>query len=295
MNIIETIKTKVLENGEADVAKMLQVKRPVIRGYLDGCTPHHDVCQRVVDLWFIESRPYRYEDPAIMWKERDMCLLMAVYKSIHPYTHYSIMAFWDKTTMRYQQRAGDGMIARSRNHLTRRFLRDTECQWSLWLDDDMAFPWGDGNEFNYRTGMKLPDAFASLVTPKRLVSWEKTIVAGCYWDRHGQNTLTIGSNRAIMVRPPHNSIVPITYSGTGCLLVHRQVYEDIAKMFPETYDQNAPGNECGFFTPRQTESGRMMGEDESFGWRALQAGHQTFLDMGLICGHYGEACYGVPE
>jgi len=36
----------------------------------------------------------------------------------------------------------------------------------------------------------------------------------------------------------------------------------------------------------------MQGEDQTFGIRAGLAGHQSYVDMGLICGHVGTAVYG---
>lgn len=35
-----------------------------------------------------------------------------------------------------------------------------------------------------------------------------------------------------------------------------------------------------------------QGEDQTFGIRAGQAGHQTYVDLGVVCGHIGVACYG---
>jgi len=37
----------------------------------------------------------------------------------------------------------------------------------------------------------------------------------------------------------------------------------------------------------------MQGEDQTFGHRAKRAGHQSFVDMSLICGHIGSAVYSV--
>jgi len=36
----------------------------------------------------------------------------------------------------------------------------------------------------------------------------------------------------------------------------------------------------------------MQGEDQTFGIRAGKAGHQSYVDMGLICGHVGTCVYG---
>ena len=36
----------------------------------------------------------------------------------------------------------------------------------------------------------------------------------------------------------------------------------------------------------------MQGEDQTFGIRAGKSGHQSYVDMGLICGHIGTCVYG---
>jgi hypothetical protein len=35
-----------------------------------------------------------------------------------------------------------------------------------------------------------------------------------------------------------------------------------------------------------------QGEDQTFGIRAGVAGHQTYVDLGVVCGHIGAICYG---
>lgn len=39
-------------------------------------------------------------------------------------------------------------------------------------------------------------------------------------------------------------------------------------------------------------SHHMQGEDQTFGIRAGKAGHQSYVDLGLVCGHIGTAVYG---
>ena len=124
---------------------------------------------------------------------------------------------------------------------------------------------------------------SGLHTIERLISWNKTVVGGCYWDRRGGGKLIAGGGN-IMSPIPHNSLAPVGFNGTGCLAVHRQVYLDIAAKFPDTMSPDSLGNECGFFTNIQRPD-RMLGEDESFAWRATEAGHPTYLDLGLMLGH----------
>jgi len=126
-------------------------------------------------------------------------------------------------------------------------------------------------------------------------------------------------------------VKPTRWIATGCLLVHRSVYEDIQAKFPELAPRG--GDEAwNFFTPSEhdlvqaaaaakgvleddrkdplvrvaealalLERGKKQsrasnylgqGEDVTFCIRAAQAGHQPFIDMGLVLGHLGTYCFG---
>jgi len=132
-------------------------------------------------------------------------------------------------------------------------------------------------------------------------------------------------------RGPHDIVKPTRWVGTGGLLIHRSVYLDIEKKFPAlARKENGSGGQ--FFSPsehdlvqkansakeilsdptktadekirlatEQLELGQRMsgrnsglgaGEDVTFCRRALQSGHQPFVDCGCIAGHAGESIYG---
>lgn len=230
-----------------------------------------------------------------LWKGRDVCLCQPFYKSVLPETHFCIMAMWDPARMRLEQRSGD-MIVRSRNHLAKRFL-ETDATWSFWIDDDMILPFGHAGRFKQLTKPAfdhIADTWTGIHTINRLISHGKTIVGACYWDRRGSGRIICGSSKAIMAPIPSDNAVPVDFIGTGCLLVHRKVFEDIGKKFPETLNKDGHGNECGYFVEFM-KNGRMWGEDESFAWRAAQCGHQSFLDLAVMCGHAGMNFHGPPK
>lgn len=297
MDILQVLKDKVTELGVDEVCKQLDTPKHILNQFVSGKrAPALGNCQKIIDLWGSEAvaanfvRPEEETEP--LWQGRDVCLCLPWYKETYPNTVLCLMAMWDKATMRLELRSDDSMITRSRNQLAKRFL-DTGATWSIWFDDDMVFPFGNANVYMTITNMRhLPPQFLGMHTINRLVSHGKTIVGGCYWDRRGGGKLIAGGGN--IMRPiPHNSIVPVGFVGTGCLAVHRQVFLDIAEKFPETFSKDSLGNECGFFTNIQTPQ-RMLGEDESFALRANQAGHQSFLDLGLVCGHIGMNIHGIP-
>ncbi len=138
------------------------------------------------------------------------------------------------------------------------------------------------------------------------------------------------SEKEYAKKAPYDLVKATRWVATGCLLVHRQVYLDIQTAFPNLAPQREeePWN---FFSNSQEElaescsqamnvlndphvsekakieeafkrldEGKQStdgfrlarGEDVTFSLRASKAGHQPFVDMGLIAGHYGNFCYG---
>ena len=129
---------------------------------------------------------------------------------------------------------------------------------------------------------------------------------------------------------PEDRIAPTDWVATGCMLIHRSVFEDIEKTFP-VLARNPDGKGGNWFTssehelreglarlekellsgPMTAERGAMaldrivalrrqaekssslgMGEDVQFCIRAKQAGHQPYVDFGLVCSHIGTHHYG---
>lgn len=305
MDLLKVFKQKVKELGKEVVAKQLDLPENFVMMFFHGTKkPGYLTCQKIIDVYgastpeiateaFVaEVKPVKEEEKEL-WQGRDVCLCLPWYKETYPDTVMCIMAMWDKSRMRLELRSGDSMITRSRNQLARRFLR-TEAKWSVWFDDDMVFPFGHAGIYATMTGIKeVPHKFLEFNTINRLISWNKTVVGGCYWDRSGRGKLIAAGNQPIMSPIPSDTLQAVTFVGTGCLAVHRQVFLDIAAKFPETYSEESLGNECGFFTNIQTPQ-RMLGEDESFAKRATDAGHPSYLDLGLICGHLGTVCHGMP-
>lgn len=131
---------------------------------------------------------------------------------------------------------------------------------------------------------------------------------------------------------PYDICKPCSWVGTGCLLIHKSVYLDIEKKFPRLA-RKVDGKGGHWFTPSEdhaldaidrarkvlSEGGPMdgakamkayeilegaatltrtrtrlgMGEDVTFGRRAAESGHMPHVDLGLLVGHLGAACYPI--
>lgn len=229
-------------------------------------------------------------------------LLFPTMKDTNPATAWALVQiakrYGDKIYM--DMESGDSMIVNSRNKLANRFL-DTNCEYSVWLDDDMIPPTGNPEWFRYMTfcdewseftgNQKIPDSALAVPFIDRLVSHGKSIVGATYVGRQlrgrpmfHEGVNTIEGNR--LARNYPGTLEQTDWVGTGCLLVHRQVYIDMKNAYPEL----APTDEMPQWDFFRLLPGR--GEDASFCTRAKKIGHQPFVDLGLYCAHVGKASYG---
>lgn len=256
-------------------------------------------------------------------------------KHTNPLTAFSIMGLHDPRRTGLLMHAGDAFVAHSRNRCADSFLR-SGLEWMLMVDDDMMLPFGNAGYFNTHSGFNLPEKFAGMHTLDRLLSHGKTLVGGLYFGRHpnGAPMYSEGaaSEEADRIRrmAPEDRIAPTNWVATGCMMVHKSVFEDIEKTFP-VLARNPDGKGGNWFTssehelreglaklekelltgPMTAEKGAMaldrivalrrqaeknsslgMGEDVQFCIRAKQAGHQPYVDFGLVCSHIGSAHYG---
>lgn len=326
MDLLITLRSKVEELGKEKVCELLEVPAGVLSQFLtEKKAPGLKTCQKIVDLWTggknIDVPEQETGDGAIMdsvwdadgclnmsycppewgqkkaaWQGRDVCLVLPCYKDLNWKVVFNFMAI----AMKYRQAIRlemrqDSMIARSRNQLAKRFL-DTGATWLISFDSDMLFPMGHSGMYGQLLGPAskiIGEKFLGINTIERLISWDRTIIGGCYWDRGGQGRLIAAGNQPLTSPIPSDTLYAAKFCGTGCLAINRQVFLDVAKKFPETFSDDRLGNESGFYTPFM-QGGRMLGEDEAFGWRATEAGHPTYIDLGLICGHIGETVHSLP-
>lgn len=255
-------------------------------------------------------------------------------KQTNPVTALCVAQLYDRRNMSMCMVHGDAFVAHSRNRIADAFLR-SDHEYLFFIDDDMLVPFGDAKWFNAHFGHRIPEEFAGLHAVDRLLSHKKTLVGGLYFGRHptGAPMYGEGANGIEAARArtaPINKVQMTRWVATGCMLIHRSVFEDIEKKFPKLA-RGPDGNGGQFFstsehklfadieaTAQFMENGPMserkcvdvygkltqalaearrnsslgMGEDVQFCVRAAQAGHQPFVDMGLVCGHIGTTVYG---
>jgi len=268
--------------------------------------------------------------------QKKVLLIMPWQKNTNPITAFCMMQLADKRRTTSMLNFGDAFVAHTRNTCADLFL-ESDMEWALWVDDDMVVPFGSAKWFKAHTGWTdYPEPFASFNAIDRLLSHNKKIVGGLYFGRHfgGPAVFNEGSlNSAGLVlakRAPFDEIRPTKWCGTGCLLTHRSVFEDIEKRYPLL--ARGPNRRGGqWFTSSEhtaldwidrirkflsdgpmdglkaakahemveaaacearANSALGMGEDVTFCIRAKEAGHTTYVDYGLVCGHIGHCIFG---
>lgn len=253
-------------------------------------------------------------------------------KHVHPITSFCVAQLADKRRTSSMLNFGDSFVAHSRNSCADHFLK-SDLEWMLTIDDDMLVPFGNAAWFNAYLGYDLPKPFCDFNAIDRLLSHGKTLVGALYFGRWKKGLPVYNEGRAEEAyarSAPHDVCKPTRWVGTGCLLVHRSVYEDIERKFPRlgrgpdgkggqwfsTSEHNLldsvarthkflaagpmTGEKAlkayemleGAMNDAKRKSSLGMGEDAQFCIRALEAGHQPHVDMGLVCGHIGHHVFG---
>jgi hypothetical protein len=206
-----------------------------------------------------------------------------------------------KEKMRFYMESGDAVISNTRNKLADHFLK-SNAEWSLWIDDDIIPPIGRAAWWKNicRTNADYPERVAGQHVAHRLMEHGKSgkkVVGGLYFGRNSQGSPMfyeglIDREAHMAARNMEDSVRKCGWVATGCLLVHRQVFLDIQAKFPELApvlnpEPMQPKREFwDFFRLGVTD-----GEDVAFCKRAREAGHDVYVDTGLVCGHVGYQVY----
>ena len=170
------------------------------------------------------------------------------------------------------------LITQARSKVANFFINNTEHEYLFFLDSDIGF--------NPEDVLKL-------------MAHQVPIVSGAY-------PMKIIPERYCVdiVQPEerHGDLVKINGNGMGFVLIHRQVFLDIAKQYPNLkyipsdYHSDTPhtpaemNNSYHYFAEHQSQNG-FMSEDKSFFHRAQQVGYNIWLDTTIKLNHTGYHIY----
>ena len=222
---------------------------------------------------------------------RDIFVGFPCYKTTNPVTAFALIAMaldFGKDKIRFDMSIGDAMIYHSRNKIAQKFL-ETDAKWLLMIDDDIIPCIGRPAwmRSTVASARSMPDAPLQRHVLQRLIGANKTLIGGAYFGRQ-EGAPLMCSDRSLepKARAYQDEVAPVDWVATGCMLVHRKVFQDIEEKFPELKSPIANG-EFDYFHPINS----VTGEDVSFCKRAKQAGHQSYIDLGLPVFHVGYKVY----
>lgn len=182
--------------------------------------------------------------PGVLKENRRVLIALPWYRTAHPLTTVALLNLFQRDTMSIIVSYGDAFIVHARNKLASKFLA-SKFEWMLMLDDDMVPPCGNPQWFNEHTNLNLPEWSAGANTIERLISHGKTLIGTTYFGRSkgAAAVFAEGKERSaeLLRTGPRNEIIPAKWVGTGCLLFHRTVFEDIEKRFPHLSRDNNGG------------------------------------------------------
>ena len=212
---------------------------------------------------------------------------------------YREVNFWNnrfQNILRYKYQRQLGFLSMlgsditlTRNKLADRFLKETKAEWAFWLDSDMVPPTGYPAE-SKGCGAKFDPELMAFDAVARLMSHGKTFVSALYYDRYGKGSPMFAEGRnnetvaSQVRRGPVDELRQTDWTGAGCCLVHRSVYEDMLEKIPAIKSDDHHPN-------RFYDKFEKAGEDASFALRAKEIGHQPHVDLGCLCGHSGEVVH----
>jgi len=224
-------------------------------------------------------------------------VLMPTIRDIPPAIYFGHIVFFRKYELGLEMQT-DTLLVRARNLVARRFLA-SKAQWSWWLDSDILPPVGNADWFKKKTRTETLGATQSGYDAlERLLSHNYPIVGAVYAARTAHAQMIIQPDidprsrddpiTADKIRKGQlHGLINVEWLGLGCTLIHRRVFEAIAKQSAPDPDRRA--GELDFF---HTEGSK--GEDVGFCERATLAGFKPKLDCDLVVGHLGRHCF-LPE
>ena len=163
-------------------------------------------------------------------------------------------------------------LAKARNRLVDEFLHTyTDCDWLWFCDTDMVFE----PDTMHRLVARAVDCDVKILGALCVVVTADGPIPTMFID--DPETIT-----QVMLDWEPNQVAQVAATGTGCLLVHRSVLQDM-------FDKSGGSKNCWFgFDIRHGASGKewALGEDVSFCLRAGEAGHSVHVDTTCHVGHH---------
>lgn len=172
--------------------------------------------------------------------------------------------------------AGDSLIGRARNNIVHHFLNNTDCDYLFFIDSDIAFS---------------PEAVIKLMNHS-----VQGVVCGRYPIK--QNDLRWCENVYPNEVPDENDLIKAQESGTGLMIIHRKVFEEMISKSTREDGHCSIKYFCDMFKDWRYSffdvgvlGQRYRSEDWLFCHRTREIGMQVYVDTKCIVNHMGWASY----
>ena len=169
---------------------------------------------------------------------------------------------------------GSGVISRLRNQVVSTFLERTTDDWLLQIDTDQIITI---EHFKKLVAAADKDE-RPIVSGVVHAAWE----SGNLYPEPVPCIFKIGEDGGLfsLHEYPENKVIEIDAAGTGCLLVHRRVFEDMR----DKADQIHEGEKWGFYRDMPLNQS-WVGEDIFWSIRAKALGYKMYAHTGVQLPH----------
>lgn len=194
----------------------------------------------------------------------------------------------------YQKRASNlyglvrvgcsGLLSKNRNQVVKQFLDDTPAEWLFMIDTDERI----SLEAYDKLIASVHDVDRPFVAGLYFGAWKgnlyPTPVPLIFADHPGEN-VTFDSIHDY----PKDQIIEVASAGTGCMLVHRKVFEAIRAGVPE-HEKS-----WGWFRDGPIPGDNWLSEDHYFCLKAREAGFKVHAHTGVILDHHKQFWLGAEH
>ena len=188
----------------------------------------------------------------------------------------TIMRQPEKRFEHFIQVGNKGLTTRSRNIVVKTFLDTTECEWLLMIDSDERISVETFNKLCAAAHDKERPIISALVFAAFFQDDDSLRAVPTIYRDLGEQGLSP------MDDYPEDSIIEVDAVGTGCLMIHRSVFE----YMQENANENQ-GKDWAWFAEGAIK-GTYFGEDLLFSKRLKSFGYKIHAHTGAILPHQKE-------
>ena len=218
--------------------------------------------------------------PACDVAEMKVYCATIAWRSVHAEHMKCVNQLFRYANLTYRLQNGDALIERSRAIIATHFLRETDADVLVTIDDDVLFA-----------------STSVMKVAEQAMTYDN--VAGLYMTRGNPVRPASMIEEGVKVDLTGlTDLVPIKYAATGFLATHRRVFEKLAQGMPLCHPKEE-WRFYPFYTPfvANDDDGDpiLLSEDYAFAERARMAGFGMYANPAIRLVHIGEYKYRTED